>query len=241
MGKVITYYSKREFEAIKLGAKVIDNGVSLITTAGIHWCRNAIQRLRETSYNKGRIKHLINVLYAELKQKEIVMRSVMVSPKFYDAYTDAVIDASDEDVEKFRRTIIRSLKKAGIENEEALSTIETARVVLHIAKHLYEEAIAKIRKDAGVVRTPDGRIVARNYDEMFSNMRPHRLVMAAENLANNLYEGMACDLNTKESKRIWRAMARRFEDGVYIKACLKEAFKECPEFKNEIKVKTLKE
>ena len=237
MAKQISYYSEGELEAVKMGAKIIDNGVSLVTTAGIEWCFNGIILLRETKYNTGSNKRWINHLYEEYRLKQTMMCEAMASPEFFKVYSDAVIDASYNDVDKFRKTIVRTLKKAGVEEYDAFSTIETARVLLDISQKMYDNAIEKIRSDVAKLEGHSTIANSRDYDSLFVETRPHRVYKAADKLCAELYKGKSCDLNTKESKRIFKAMSRRFIDGVYISKCLNAAAEVFPDFKNTIIIK----
>lgn len=230
MNKKVTYYTDEQLEGLKYAAKVIDFGVSLTVNTAINELYNAHLALRECgNLYKREVKQLANRAYNLAVQRKMLMMGTMRNRDFFDAYSEKVVDLVEDDVSLLRISIKQTLDDNKYKDSYVISYIETARTLLDMACVHFEEVVKNTCEDYAQF----------DYTSAFSEFYPKDVLDVWEKMCNILYKCVGdIDLNTKENTTLSNNIARKFANGEYVDACMKEAHRVCPDFiKNAIVVK----
>lgn len=228
MKKRVIVNSDKEVEALRYAANCMDFGVSLSIAVAFNEMITAYITLRD---NKRAFRHKVKQLanLADMKSEAVKTNilSVMQHKKFFDVYSDHVIDLAKEDISQFRDGIKNTLAKHGIKDADMLAQCETTRVLLKIAtehfKSVLEQTKAKFK-----CRIP--------YD--FSEFNCESVFVTWDAMCEILYEGHnTVNLNVESCNDAFKKVVNKLINGIYIKECFELAEKECPDFtENDIKV-----
>ena len=228
--KKVVYYTEKQFEGIEYAAKVIDFGVSLSVAVALNELYTAHMMLRERKdLYKREVKHLANIATDKAKYRRGLMLSTMRSRKFFDTYSDKVIDLAENDVTLFRISVKQTLDDNHVEDSDLISYIETARTLLDMAKEHFVAVCKHAREE----------YAPYDYASAFSEFNCSDVLAAWQKVCDILYTRESnIDLNTEKSIALFHSLANKFADGDYVDECMKEAHEACPEFiENEIKKK----
>lgn len=202
----------------------MDFGTSLMIKAACNEVSRAYVFLRKTPFFKQKVKHLANKAAKEADCKVCELLGVMQNRKFYDDYSEQVIETARNDIEKFRLALKTVMDKAGIQESLMYSHVETARALLNMC-------VLQFRDTTDVALKRYGRDYANNFREFDAS----HLFVSWSLLCDILYQNESVDLNTPETTALWNILCRKFGSGVYVKECMKVACDENPEYNyNEI-------
>ncbi len=220
------YYSDRQLDGLRWMARVMEFGVSLSCTVAINELFTAHMSLREDRLLYRReVKMAANnaIKKAEIKKGNIM--SAMKDEVFYDAYSDLAIDLSEDLMSMLRFNIKQELDKARHPKAATMADVETARVMLFLAKQQYDSVLqeAKDRWDL-----PDRML--QNWQEF--NMKD--ILDFWEKTCDMIYRGKSVNLNTPNILSVVEKIGRAFGDGEYIEICLQAARQARPNFFNDI-------
>ena len=228
MKKRVIVNSDKEVEALRYAANCMDFGVSLSIAVAFNEMITAYITLRD---NKRAFRHKVKQL-ANLadKQSEIIITkimSVMQNKKFYDVYSDNVIDLADNDISQFRDGINNTLAKHGIHDAAMLAQCETARVLLKIAAEHFKSVLEQT-KEKYKCRIPYA----------FEEFNCENVFATWDAMCELLYEGHeTVNLNVESCNDAFANVVSKLINGTYIDECFKFAQAECPDFTdNDIKV-----
>lgn len=220
--KKVSCRNEREANGVNWTAKVMDFGVSLTVIEALNDGLNAFLSIRDNkSVYRQKVKQLANEAERKMTLQKAAILSNMKDRRFFDSYSDAVIDFANKDVQAFRDSLKKTLDENNIKHSDMLSNAETARVMLTFAVVHYESVIDAARH----------KFLA-NYKNVFNDYDLTDVRKTWERLCKILYEHQTADFNTKESKALYEQLSNKFTDGVYVKQCLQEAKKECPYMKD---------
>lgn len=238
--KKVYYYTERQLKGIEYAAKVVDFGVSLTVAVAFNELYTAHMMLRDRRdlYRKE-VKHLANNAIEAAKFRRARMLSTMRSRKFFDAYSDRVIDLAENDVTVFRIGIKQVLDDNRVADAELISYVETARTLLDMAALHFTESIRHVTEEFFERDAKSGRPIVFDYARLFSEFNCKDVATAWGKVCTILYgREDNIDLNTGRNIAASRTLARKFADGVYVDECMKAAHEECPElWENNIIVK----
>lgn len=229
MNKKVTYYTEKQFEGIEYAAKVIDFGVSLSVATALNELYTAHMMLRERKdLYRREVKRLANIATDKAKCRRGQMLSTMRSRKFFDAYSDKVIDLAENDVTLFRISVKQTLDDHNVEDSDLYAYIETARTILDMAKEHFVAVCQHTREE----------YAPYDYASAFSEFNCSDVLAAWQKVCDILYARESnIDLNTEKSIALFHNLANKFADGDYVDECMKEAHEACPEFvENSIKM-----
>lgn len=227
MKKKVYYYGERDLNGLKWVAKVVDFGVGLIVTSAINEMYNAYSFLSERKdiFN-GKVKQVCNNAFREARRTEFQIKENMRHEKFWEDYSDTVIDEAASDMTLFRISIKQTLDNAGVRDSEMISYVETTRVMLELAVGEYDTIMVQAKDKFG-----------RNYAKEFSEYRMGKAFYWWQKMCEILYKGEKANLNNDNTQVMFDRMCRKFAEGEYIQACLEEANRNNPDFlENEIEV-----
>lgn len=232
MRKKLIYQTQAELDGIRYAAKTIDFGVSLSVTLALNELYTAHMMLRERRdvYRHG-LKQSANdaIRRADLCKER--MYSEMSSRKFFDVFSDRVIDEAEPDVAVFRLSLKQTLDANRYPDSCLVSNVETARALLDMAHGHF----------ANTVRYARENYAPYNYAVAFSSFDCADVLTSWNKVCRVLYNSESnINLNTEQSLAAFDIIERKLVDGVYLKPCMKEALKAFPEFKNDILVKNEK-
>lgn len=233
MKKHIIYYNDAELDALKYCAKVMDFGVSLTLTAALNELLNAFLMIRDNrNIYKQQVKFLANQAEKSASLQKATIMCAMRHRKFYDDYSDKVIDLAENDIDNFRNSIIDLLKKNNHTDCELIAQCEVARVLLVLAKQHYDTTL-QATKDKFKCRMPD----------TFPEFNCISVLGSWNKLCGILFKNRpSTDLNTNEIKHQFDVLAKGFSNGAYVDECKKEAMMLNPDFKeNDVEVKENKQ
>ena len=228
MSKKIGYYGEKDLEGLKWVARIIDFGHGLLVSSCINEMYNADSYLRsKPDIFKGEVRKWCNHAFREAKFTMYKIQENMRHKKFWEDYSDTVIDVAQQDIMLFRLSIEQTLKNSGIVDSEMLAAVETARVLLDMGVRQYEELMKEVKGRFG-----------RDYTKEFSEFRLDRIFKCWSKMCDELYKGLKADLNNKNTKGYFDIICKKFSEGAYINYCLKEAYKNNPDFtENKVEVK----
>lgn len=227
MSKKVYYYNEHDLEGLKWIAKVMDFGVSLEVVSAFNEIRVSYIYLRERKdLFRHTIKQNCNNAMKALKIRETEIKSLMINKKFWDEYSDPIIDLANDDIEKFRKAIKQTLDDANYKDSEIISYVETARVLMDMSIKQWDTIIDEARRKYG-----------RDYSQDFSEYRVTNVYNWWSIVCDELYKGVSIDLNNETIDSVFNEMCEKFAEGKYVEDCLKEAQKTNPDFINAIVVK----
>ena len=248
MKKKISFTTEKQLEGLGWVTQVMNFGVSLTIAAAFNELYTAHMMLRShDELYKKQVKKLANdaLRHAELKRGQMLAH--MESRKFYEAYSDKVIDLAEDDITKFRISIKQTLDDVRYQNAELISYIETARALLDAATIQFREVIRTAKEDYGeytcdIVLMPNVNPRFANkftWEYNFSEFNIISVLKSWENVCDILY-GHSDDinLNTPRSTKLFDMLCTKFAEGDYVHACMDEAHELCPDFlENHIIIK----
>lgn len=229
MKKHIIYYTEAELDALKYCAKVMDFGVSLTLTAALNELLNAYLLIRDNKdIYKQQVKFYVNQAEKSASLQKATIMCAMRHRKFYDDYSDKVIDLAEKDIDNFRNSIIDLLKKNNHKDCELIAQCEVTRVLLVLAKQHYDTTL-QATKEKFQCRLAD----------TFQEFNCISVLGSWNKVCSILFKNRpSTDLNTDEIKKQFDILAKGFSDGAYVDECKKEAMALNPDFKeNDIKIK----
>ena len=171
------------------------------------------------------IKKCCNDANNKQRNAESNIRLYMANKKFWDDYSDSVIDAANRDILLFRMAIKQQIDNAKCEHSKLISHCETARCLLDMAVFQFDYCVEEAKKRYG-----------RDFSQIFIEYRVGDVLSSWTRLCKLLYGNthLEVDLNSERAQQAFDIICRKFSDGEYISACLSEAQKEHPEFANSI-------
>lgn len=244
MKKKISFHTEKELEGYKWLAKVIDFGVSLTCNAAINELYTAHAMLRDSDLYRHHIKKLANTAVQQAQEKKRSMFSSMTNAKFFDTYSDKVIDLAESDITMFRISIKQVLDDNNVKGAELISYLETARALLDAARLHFNDVVRIAGERFGNERvgrmSPMQRIaeLQRKWFSHFSEFNLSGAYNAWDKLTTLTYAHQGnIDLNTERTNKLFDRLCDKFVNGDYISQCLDEATKAVPDFiQNDIKV-----
>lgn len=222
MKKHIKVYTDEQIKGITWASKVIDFGVSLTLTAAYNELYTAHMMLRERKDLFCReVKMYANDTIRRAKMKRAHMFALMTNHKWFDAYSDRVIDLAESDITLFRISLKQTLDRHNYPDSLLVSYIETARALLEAAHAQFKEVLQATKQDFGNY----------DYESVFSEFNCADVLIAWQRVCDALYSSHNdIDLNTPDSKRLFDKLCLHFAEGDYIDECLNQAHTEQPEF-----------
>lgn len=140
--KKVYYYGKKDLEGLKWTARVIEFGVSLEVAAAFNEMDVTTILLRDNDrLNQQLIKKFCNKANDKQRQKWAEIKRFMVNKKFFDDYSDNIIDAAKKDILLFRLAIKQKLDDARCPHAEMISHAESARCLLDMAVYQWDVCI----------------------------------------------------------------------------------------------------
>lgn len=151
MPKRVYYYGKKDLEGLKWIAKVMDFGVSLEVVSAINEARNAgvLLQKRKDLYRQT-VKQNFNDAIKSMSLQESEIKYLMVNKKFWEEYSDPIIDLANTDITRFRIAIKQTLDDANYRDSELISHIETARVMMDMSIKQWDVIVEEARLNTGV-------------------------------------------------------------------------------------------
>lgn len=229
MRRKIFYNTQAELDGIYYAAKTIDFGVSLSVTLALNELYTAHMMLRERRdvYRHG-LKQAANDAVRRAGMCRERMYDEMSSRKFFDVFSDRVVDEAEKDVTIFRLSLKQTLDTNRYPDSQLVAYAETARILLDMAHGHF----------ANMVRIARERFAPYDYAAAFSSFNCADVLAAWGKVCSKLYVSKDnIDLNTEQSLTAFGIIERKLVDGVYLEACMKEAVEAFPEFKNDILVR----
>lgn len=222
MKKKIPYCTEEQLKGVKRTAKIIDFGLSLVLSSAFNELYTAHMMLREEkSIYRFMIKKLANQTIELVNKHKRDMLNLMSNRNFFDSYYDKVIDYAENDVTLLRISIKQEMDDAKMKHGSLMAYLETARALLEISAVMYETIIKDARRDFGKY----------SWEFVFSEFDCSDVLSVWNKVCDMMYgEGEQIGFNTERSEKLLLAIYKKFNDGIYIKECLKEANKEHPEF-----------
>ncbi len=224
--KKVYYYGKKDLEGLKWTARVIEFGVSLEVAAAFNEMDVTTILLRDNDrLNQQLIKKFCNKANDKQRQKWAEIKRFMVNKKFFDDYSDNIIDAAKKDILLFRLAIKQKLDDARCPHAEMISHAESARCLLDMAVYQWDVCIEESRKRFG-----------RDYGPSFSEYRVGDVLHWWTKFCNLLYgdSDVSVDLNSERASKAFDIICKKFADGKYVSECLDVAMAEQPDFCNQI-------
>lgn len=208
-------------------ARIIDFGVGLAVIASINEMYSAASFLRDDKkLYRTDVKMFCNRASEAASKHEAEIRKNMKSADFWRDYSDKVIDEAETDIAHFRVAIKTELDNAHIPNSNLFSYIECARTLLDVSVAMFDANVEKIEKECG-----------RNFAKDFKEYRVYDVLSLWSEMCDILYKGYNADLNTENVTKMFDKLSKKLSEGDYIQPCMDEAFRNNPDFKNEIFVR----
>lgn len=216
--KKVNCRSEKEVTAIKWIARVIDFGVSLTVIEALNDGLNAFLAIRENKkVYRQKVKQLANEAEKKMSLQKASILSEMKDKKFFDSYSDAVIDLANKDVQAFYNSIKETLDENNIHDSDMIAAVETARVMFVFATIHYNSVMDAAKGKFGFC-----------HKEIFNHFDLTDIRQTWERLCHLLYANQAADLNTESVQEKYDQMSEKFINGVYVSDCVKEAKQACP-------------
>lgn len=227
MSKKVYYYGQKDLDGLKWIAKLMDFGVSLEVVIAINEARNACVLLqkRKDLYRQT-VKQNSNAALKAMTLQEAEIKSLMIDKKFWEEYSDPIVDLANADITNFRSAIYDTLEESGCKNSELISHIETARVLMDMSIKQWDTVIEEAHTKYG-----------RDYSKEFDEYRLTKVFFLWDKVCEELYTGVSVDLNNARIDGLFKEMCDKFAEGRYVEDCLKEAQKTNPDFANAVVVK----
>lgn len=223
--KKVNCRSEKEVIGIKWIAKVMDFGVSLTVIEALNDGLNAFLAVRgNKKVYRQKVKQLANEAEKKMSLKKVAILAEMKDKKFFDTYSDAVIDLAEKDVQDFRSSIKKVLDENNVHDSDMIADVETARVMFVFATIHYNSVMEAAKSKFG-----------NCHKELFNHFDLTDIRQAWERLCHLLYANQTADLNTESVQEKYDQMSEKFVNGVYVSDCVKEAKKACPYVYDEIK------
>lgn len=205
----------------------MDFGVSLEVVSAINEARNAGVLLQERKdLYRQTVKHNFNDAIKSMSLQESEIKYLMVNKKFWEEYSDPIIDLANTDITRFRIAIKQTLDDANYRDSELISHMETARVMMDMSIKQWDVIVEEARAKYG-----------RDYSNEFMEYRLTKAYASWSKMCDVLYKGVSIDLNNDMIDGLFQEMCRKFAEGAYVDQCLKEAQKTNPDYENIIVVK----
>ena len=228
--KKIYYRTERELEGLQYIAKVIDFGVSLAIASAFNEMLNAQLLLAQTPLHRQRLKQALRLGYNKANMHTNLIRSCMADVAFYNEYADAVVDYAHNDITLILASLKQTLDNANVPYSLAIAQTELARILLHLARLQFLDAIEATKKKFGY-----------DYAKYFTEFDISDVCAAWDKVCNLTHslggKKFNVDLNTKENELLVQKISKKFVEGDYIDDCLAEARVVKQDFNNEIIVK----
>ncbi len=235
--KKLEYDTDKELDGIRWLARVIDFGVSLTITTAINELYTSHMMLRERpDFYHGKVKHQANLAEQEARMQSSRIMSLMTSRRFFDAYSDRVIDLAENDITLFRISLKQTLDDENFPNSELFSYLETSRALLEAAVHHFNSVLETALDDYSdeLPYTPRylRRIVLeKRWRKAFYEFDCTMLYRKWNKCCELLYDTAPnIDLNTQHSTQLFDNLLGHFADGDYVRECLNEAHAAEPNF-----------
>lgn len=223
--KKIYYRTQRELDGLQYIAKVLDFGETLTITSAFNEMLNAHIVLSHTPMYKHELKLALKRAESAAELHRRAIEYNMRSKKFYEDYSDAVIDSADNDITLMRISIKQTLDSTNTPHSGAIARVETAHVLLCIAKTQYDEIIKSVREKYGC-----------DFRRDFSEYDIADVLAAWDKVCKITHSASTIDLNTSRSTALANVLCRKFMGGEYIQQSLQEAVKNDDDITNEIKI-----
>lgn len=223
--KKVNCRSEKAVIGIKWIAKVIDFGVSLTVIEALNDGLNAFLAIRENKkVYRQKVKQLANEAEKKMSLKRASILSEMKDKKFFDTYSDAVIDLAEKDVQDFRSSMKEVLDENNVHDSDMIADVETARVMFVFATMHYNSVMDTAKSKFGSC-----------HKELFNHFDLTDIRQTWERLCHILYANQTADLNTESVQKKYDQMSEKFVNGVYVSDCAQEAKKACPYVYDKIK------
>lgn len=243
--KKLEYDTDMELEGIRALTRIIDFNVSLTISTAINELYTSHMMLREhPDFYRGKVKYQANLAEQEARMQRERIMSLMTSRRFFDAYSDRVIDLAEKDITLFRISIKQTLDDENCPNSELFSYVETSRALLEAAvRHFNSEVdLTADEYSEELPCTPRylRRVVLeKRWRKAFYEFDCTMLYRKWNKCCELLYATVPdIDLNTPRSTQLFDSLLGHFAEGDYISECLHEAHAAEPDFRmNVIMVK----
>lgn len=219
------YQTKEQLDGLRWMARVIEFGVSLSCTVAINELYIGHLALREDRISFCReVKKYANEAVRRADMLRARTLAVMKDRTFYDVYSDTAIDLAEPLVTMLRINIKQILDRGNFKRSKMIADIETARVMLFLAKQQYDSVI-----EEGGTRWHLPQHILRQWGEFDLGV----VLDYWDKVCEILYQGKTIDLNTSEIESVVKRIGVAFGEGEYVETCLAEAKKARPDFFND--------
>ena len=228
--KSVKYHNYTEKEALEYTSKLVDFGVTLIVYAALNEVLNAYILLSHSRQFRGIVKRRANETLKMRNRKVKELKDLVMHQGFAESYWDAIVDACEKDVAKFRSEIRATLDDAEIEDADLYAQAETTRVLLEAAKIHFEEVI---KDSTNKFRWQDLAGMRKlNLFDTFHEFYVDAIYKEWNAVCDELYKNKAEEvrLGNERTLEAFDTMAEKFAKGQYIDECLQSATVEYPEF-----------
>lgn len=226
MKKKIYFSNEKELAGMREVAKAVDFGVGL----AVMWAFSEIIStycafMEHKHLFRHEVKQLCKRAVRMSELRSVAIKSNMKSGSFWEDYSDAVIDAANNDVTVFRLALKKTLDDAKCKYSELYAYAECARVLLDMSVKYYDTIIDNAKQKYGKDCSSD-----------FREYRVGDILQVWDEMCRRLFVGSA-NLNTPRVDAAFAVMCKKFANGDYISQCLEEAHRKNPDFlENNIEV-----
>lgn len=227
--KHFVYQTKAQLEGLRWMARVVEFGVSLSFTVAIHMLYIGHLALREDKdMFRREAKKYANEAIRRADIKKARVMAAMKDYRFYDAYSDLAIDLSENLMTMLRFNVKQELDKARHPKANAMADIESARIMLFLAKQQYDSVIGEGRDKWHLPKQILYQWGEFDLCDVFNSWE-----LAVDTIYQTTYQGISIDMNTPNILAVVDKIGHAFGDGEYIEECLKAAKAERPGFFND--------
>lgn len=222
MSKKISYYTDKQLAGIRWTAKNASLSVSLTVASAFNELYTAHMMLRERpDIYRNQVKKFANEAINKARMKRVQMMNIICNRKFFDTYSDKVIDLAVQDITLFRIGLKQTMDDAGYPDSDFISYIETARVMLTAAAYHFSLIMEEARKRFGEYA----------YEEAFREFYVQDVQKSWDRVCDAIYGAVDnIDLNTTRNEQAFRVICDNFAQSKYVDECLMEAHAEQPEY-----------
>lgn len=229
--KKIYYTTNQQLEGLRWVAKVTNFGLGIMVKSAMNELFTAYIMLRDRKeLFRHTVKQRANLAMRKSEAKERLIFQLMENRKFYDDYSDSVIDYAQNDITLFMIAMKQELDKHEVEYSDLFAQMETARALLDMCcknfKYVMEDARMKYGKD-----------FSSDFREFDMSEIHAQWSVACNLLFERHTKGKVVDVNTENVKRLFCNLYKKFVNGEYVDKCLRVAQENNPEFvENDIEV-----
>lgn len=222
MMKRVVVYSDRQDELVRKVSKAVDFGVSLAISVAVNEMYTAHMMLRERKdLFRHEVKKLANFALDTAKMQRNTINMLIKDKRFFDGFTDRVIDLCENDVTMLRISIKQTLDDAKYKDSEIISYIETARAILSVTSKYFNGLIAFAYDED--YREKENPIIL-NWKGIFHEYNPNPTYNTWEKMCELLYGNKwSIDLNTERSRKILEKIESSLVECEHLDDCIEYA------------------